>query len=188
MQSPSGGDGNFYLNRLLIDAGRIPAETIDHNLRTDINWLRRLCGSDKETRELVRTLMLDGALPVDTAMLGSKFNMRRFVEKPFFPLSLYYLGMVTFRDRFSLEFPNLTVKKIFTEYFNEFKHYPKEKAARLGVMDWTEPPAEALGQVNAYAADLLRRYPDLRITRHVACTISSAEFRFFALDGPHRHP
>ncbi len=270
---------NFYLNDLLIGKGRIPTETIDQNLRTDINWLRRLCGSDQETRELVRTLMLDGALPVDRAMLSSKFNMRRFVEKPFFPISLYYLGMVTFRDDFSLEFPNLTVKKIFTEYFNElehievslgytdmfrqflkdhdwaalfagywkqyvgqipaqafdkvnenffrttfyelctrylshyfmfaievnhasgrsdweaigragtvfenqavlieFKHYPKEKAARLGVMDWTEPPAEAVGQVNAYAADLLRRYPDLTITRHVVCTISATAYRFF---------
>jgi hypothetical protein len=283
---------NFYLNRLLIDDGRIPTETIDHNLRTDINWLRRLCGSDKDTRELVETLMFDGALPVDTAMLSSKFNMQRFVEKPFFPLSLYYLGMLTFRDDFSLEFPNLTVKKIFTEYFNElerievslgytgmfqqflndhgwaalftgywteyigqipaqafdqpspggyglaskvnenffrttfyelctrylaryfmfaievnhasgrsdweaigragtpfenraaiieFKHYPREKAARLGVMDWTEPPAEAVEQVNAYAADLLRRYPELTITRHVACTISATDHRFFTL-------
>ncbi len=271
---------NFYLNRLLIDEGRIPTETIDNNLRTDINWLRRLCGSDQETRELVRTLMLDGALPVDRAMLSSTFNMQRFVEKPFFPLSLYYLGMVTFRDDFNLEFPNLTVKKIFTEYFNElenievslgytdmfrqflkdhdwsvlfagywkqyvgqipaqafdkanenffrttfyelctrylsryfmfaievnhasgrsdweaigragtvfenqavlieFKHYPKEKAAKLGVMDWTEPPVEAVEQVNGYADDLLRRYPGLSITRHVACTISPTEFRFFA--------
>jgi hypothetical protein len=272
---------NFYLNDLLIGEGRIPRETIDNNLRTDINWLRRLCGSDKDTRELVETLMFDGALPVDTAMLSSTFSMNRFVEKPFFPLSLYYLGMVTFRDRFSLEFPNLTVKKIFTEYFNElehievslgytdmfrqflkdhdwaalfagywseyvgqipaqafdkanenlfritfyelctrylspdfmfaievnhasgrsdweaigragtpfenraaiieFKHYPREKAAMLGVMDWTEPPAEAVEQVNAYADDLLRRYPELTITRHVACTISATDHRFFTL-------
>jgi len=113
---------NFYLNRLLIDGGRIPTETIDHNLRTDVNWLRRLCGSDKDTRELVETLMFDGALPVEMGMLGSKFNMRQFFEKPFFPLSLYYLGMLTFRDRFHLEFPNLTVKKIFVEYFNELEH------------------------------------------------------------------
>jgi hypothetical protein len=271
---------NFYLNRLLIDEGRIPTETIDNNLRTDINWLRRLCGTDKATRELVETLMFDGALPVDTAMLSSTFNMQRFVEKPFFPLSLYYLGMLTFRDRFNLEFPNLTVQKIFTEYFNElarvevslgytgmfqqflkdhdwsalfagyweeyvgqipkqafdkvnenffrttfyelctrylspdfmfaievnhatgrsdweavgragtqfenqaaiieFKHYPREKAAKLGVESWTAPPAEALEQVNAYAADLRRRYPELSITRHVACTLSTG-FRFFSL-------
>ncbi len=283
---------NFYLNRLVIDDGRIPTETIDHNLRTDINWLRRLCGGDNGARELVETLMFDGALPVEMGMLGSKFNMRQFLEKPFFPLSLYYLGMLTFRDRFHLEFPNLTVKKIFAEYFNElehivvspgytgmfqqflrnhdwsalfagywseyvgqipaqafdqpspegyglackanenffrttffelctrylspdfmfaievnhasgrsdweaigragtvfenqavlieFKHYPKEKAAKLGVMDWTEPPPEAVEQFNAYAADLLRRYPELTITRHIACSISATEHRFFTL-------
>ena len=272
---------NFYLNDLVIGKGRIPNETIDNNLRTDINWLRRLCGSDKDTRELVETLMLDGSLPVDAAMLGSTFNMKRFVEKPFFPLSLFYLGMVTFRDDFSLEFPNLTVKKIFTEYFNElehievsmgytdmfrqflkdhdwaalfggywseyvgqipaqafdkanenffrttfyelctrylsryfmfaievnhatgrsdweaigrpgtlfenqaavieFKHYPKDKAARLGVMDWDQPPAEAVEQISAYAATLLRRYPGLTITRHVACTISPTQHRFFRI-------
>ncbi|HAS81435.1 MAG TPA: hypothetical protein DCS43_01845, partial [Verrucomicrobia bacterium] len=61
----------------------------------------------------------------------------------------------------------------------EFKHYPKEKASRLGIMAWSEPPAEAIEQVTAYAADLLRRYPDLTITRHIACTISPAEHLFF---------
>jgi hypothetical protein len=45
----------------------------------------------------------------------------RFFQSEFFPISLYYLGMVTFKDRFSLSFPNLSVKKIFTEYFNELE-------------------------------------------------------------------
>jgi hypothetical protein len=270
---------NFYLNRLVIDEGRIPTETIDHNLRTDVNWLRRLCGGDQEARELVQTLMFDGQLPADLPMLSSKFNMHQFFAKPFFPLSLYYLGMLTFRDDFSLEFPNLTVKKIFTEYFNEleridvssgyadmfrqflrdhdwaalfagywrqyigqipaqafdkanenffrttfyelctrylsryfmfaievnrasgrsdweaigrpgtpfenqaalieFKHYPQSKATTLGVLDWTEPPPDAVEQLNAYAADLQRDYPDLTITRHVVCTIGAAQHRFF---------
>jgi len=240
-----------------------------------------LCGSDKDTRELVETLMLDGSLPVDTAMLSSTFNRSRFMEKPFFPLSLFYLGMVTFRDDFSLEFPNLTVRKIFAEYFNElehievslgytdmfrqflkdhdwsalfagywqqyvgqipaqafdkanenffrttfyelctrylsryfmfaievnhttgrsdweaigragtpfenqaavieFKHVPKARAAALGVMDWAEPPAEAVEQVEAYAESLLRRYPALTISRHIACSVSATEHRFWTV-------
>jgi len=272
---------NFYLNDLVINDGRIPTETIDHNLRTDINWLRRLCGGDKDARELVETLMFDGSLPVEVGMLGSKFNMRQFFEKPFFPICLYYLGMLTFRDDFNLVFPNLTVKKIFTEYFNElahmlatpaysnifsrflqnhdwsalfadywseyvrkipaqafdkanenffrttffelctrylsryfmfaievnrasgrsdweairragtpfenqaaiieFKHYPRATAARLGVADWTEPPAKAVEQVSAYAADLRRDYPELTISRQVVCTIAAADYRFFSL-------
>lgn len=113
---------NFYLNKMVINAGQIPTETIDHNLRVDINWLRRLTGSDEETRNLLEQLMFDGELPVDMTMLSNKFNMNQFFEKRFFPLSLYYLGMLTFKDRFSLTFPNLTVKTIFTEYFNEIEN------------------------------------------------------------------
>ena len=110
---------NFYLNDLVINKGKLPTERIDHNLRVDINWLRRLTGSQEGTRELLEHLMFEGALPVDMTMLQSKFNMRQFFEKAFFPLSLYYLGMLTFKDRFTLGFPNLTMKTIFTEYFNE---------------------------------------------------------------------
>ncbi|MEI6789207.1 MAG: AAA family ATPase [bacterium] len=113
---------NFYLNKLVIGNGKIPREMIDDNLRVDVNWLRRLTGGTEPARELVEQLMFDGALPVDMDMLSSKFNMSRFFQREFFPLSLYYLGMVTFRDRFSLGFPNLSVKKIFTEYFNELEH------------------------------------------------------------------
>jgi len=112
---------NFYLNKLVINNGKLPSETIDDNLRVDVNWLRRLTGSDEETRQLLEQLMFDGTLPVDMTMLQSKFNMRQFFKKQFYPLSLYYLGMLTFRDEFSLEFPNLTVKTIFTEYFNEIE-------------------------------------------------------------------
>ena len=63
----------------------------------------------------------------------------------------------------------------------EFKHYPKARATKLGVMDWTEPPAEAVEQVEAYAASLLRRYPALTISRHVACSVSATEHRFWTV-------
>jgi hypothetical protein len=110
---------NFYLNKLVINKGKIPTERIDHNLRVDINWLRRLTGSEEETKALLEQLIFEGTLPVDMTMLQSKFNMRQFFQKPFFPLSLYYLGMLTFLDDYTLTFPNLTMKAIFTEYFNE---------------------------------------------------------------------
>ena len=54
-------------------------------------------------------------------MLASAFNMERFFDPRFLPLSLYYLGMLTFQDRFSFGFPNLTVNTLFTEYFNELE-------------------------------------------------------------------
>jgi hypothetical protein len=273
---------NFYLSDLVINKGKFPTETIDHNLRVDINWLRRLTGSDEETRQLLEQLMFDGTLPVDLNMLGSKFNMKQFFEKRFFPLSLYYLGMLTFRNEFTLQFPNLTVKRIFTEYFNEvehievslgytdmfqqflvdhdwaalfagywqqyvgqipaqafdkvnenffrttfyelctrylsrhlmfaievnhatgrsdweaigragtpfenqaelieFKHFPLKEGKRLGVERWTEPRPADVEQIDQYARDLQRRYPELTIRRHVVYTLGAKKFRFFSLD------
>ncbi len=102
--------------------GTLPTETIDHNLRVDLNWLRRLAGSDTETRALLDTLLFEGTLPVDMTMLASTFNMGRFFAPRFLPLSLYYLGMLTFQDEYTLGFPNLTVKTLFTEYYNEIEH------------------------------------------------------------------
>ena len=113
---------NFYLNKLVINDGEVPTETIDDNLRMDINWLRRLARGEKETRALLDTLMYEGSLPVNMTMLASTFNMQKFFDTAFLPLSLYYLGMLTFQDRFNVGFPNLTVKTLFTEYFNEVEH------------------------------------------------------------------
>lgn len=110
---------NYYLKKLVLNDGAIPTETIDENLRVDVNWIRRLTGSETKSRELLEKLMFEGTMPVDISMLRSKFNMEQFTEEEFYPLSLYFLGMVTFRDRYSLGFPNLTVKTIFTGYFNE---------------------------------------------------------------------
>jgi hypothetical protein len=72
---------NFYLSDLVINNGKLPTETINHNLRVDVNWLRRLIGSDEETRRLVEQLMFDGTLSVDMNMLSSKFNMKQFFQK-----------------------------------------------------------------------------------------------------------
>ncbi len=112
---------NFYLNKLVIADGKVPWQTIDDNLRIDVNWLRRLTGGTAPARELVEQLLFDGSLPVDLTMLSSTFNMERFFQPSFFPLSLYYLGMITFLDRFRLGFPNLSVRTLCTEYFNELE-------------------------------------------------------------------
>jgi len=112
---------NYYLNELVINDGIPPTETIDYNLQLDLNWLRRLAGSDAETRKLLETLLFENALPVDMAMLTSVFDSRQFLAPRFMPMSLYYLGLLTFQDDFTLVFPNLTVKTLFTRFFNEME-------------------------------------------------------------------
>jgi hypothetical protein len=112
---------NFYLSKLLINNGEIPSETMDDNLRVSVDWLRRLAGGDHPARELLEHLMLEGTLRADLTLLRSRFSMNRFFSPEFLPISLYYLGMVTFKAEFRVGFPNLSTKRIFAEYFNELE-------------------------------------------------------------------
>jgi hypothetical protein len=108
---------NYYLNKLVLSGGKIPRDHIDVNLKVDINWLRRLGG--EATVELVDRLLHEGTLPADLAQFSSHFNREKFIQPEFFPMSLFFLGLVSFEDEYSLRFPNLTVKTLFLEYYNE---------------------------------------------------------------------
>ena len=112
---------SFFLKDFTLNGGKIPRELIDDNVKTDVNWIRRLTGSDKNTKEMLEEIILTGELPYDQEMISSKFNMRSFFKKDFYPVSLFYLGMLTFKDRYAMTFPNQTMKKIFASYFNEIE-------------------------------------------------------------------
>jgi hypothetical protein len=98
----------------------IPSHLIDLNLRTDLSWVRRLTGGNPQhTEAFVDQLTLYGAIRYDDVYLVDKFNMFQFFEPAFFPVSFFYLGMLTRQDEFHLRLPNLTLRQIFVEYFNE---------------------------------------------------------------------
>ncbi len=100
--------------------GVFPEYLTDLNLKTDLLWVRRITGSNPEnTKEFVDQILLRGDIEFDKTFLISKFNMSQFFEKGFFPISFFYLGMLTRKDDFSLALPNLNMRRIFVEYFNE---------------------------------------------------------------------
>lgn len=98
----------------------IPEFLIDLNLRTDLSWVRRITGANpSNTEEFVDQLTTQNNIYYDKNYLVTKFNMFQFFEKGFYPLSFYYLGMLTKQDNFYLKLPNVTMRQIFVEYFNE---------------------------------------------------------------------
>ncbi|MDM8536984.1 AAA family ATPase [Desulfobacterales bacterium HSG17] len=109
----------FFLN-WLCQYKTIPKHLTDVNLKTDISWIRRLTASNpKFTEEFVEQLTINNSILYDDVFLMEKFNMSQFFEKGFFPVSFFYLGMLTRQDEFYLKLPNLNMRKIFVEYFNE---------------------------------------------------------------------
>ncbi len=101
----------------------IPRHLTDVNLKTELSWVRRLTASNPAmTKEFVNRLTIHNTIRYDDIFLVEKFNMYQFFEKSFFPISFYYLGMLTIKDSFYLQLPNLNMRTIFVQYFNEIHH------------------------------------------------------------------
>ena len=99
---------------------RIPDYLTDLNLKTDLGWVKRITSaSPGSTEEFVDHLTTARRIPYNKDALISKFNMSQFFEKGFYPISFYYLGLLTKQDDYYLMLPNLNMQKIFVEYFNE---------------------------------------------------------------------
>jgi hypothetical protein len=106
------GDGEAIYNPTLVthflvefceSGGRIPEFLTDLNLRTDLYWVRRITTSyPGSSEEFVDGLVALNAIDYDRNFLTTKFDMKQFFDKGFFPISFYYLGMLTIQDRFNL--------------------------------------------------------------------------------------
>ncbi len=109
----------YFLNRFTKEK-TIPKQLTDLNLKTELSWVRRLTAANpQQTAEFVDQLTLSNQIEYDDRLLVDKFNMFQFFDKRFFPVSFFYLGMLTRQDDFYLKLPNLNMQQIFVEYFNE---------------------------------------------------------------------
>ncbi|MCP4218946.1 MAG: AAA family ATPase, partial [bacterium] len=89
----------MYFLRKFINDREIPHYLIDVNLKTDISWVKRLTASNPDnTKELVNQLLIHNRLSYNEIALSEKFNMAQFFQKDFYPISFFYLGMLTKQD------------------------------------------------------------------------------------------
>jgi hypothetical protein len=111
----------MYFLRELTEYGIPPESLTDLNLRTDLHWIRRLSGSTSaNTEAFLNLLNTENRIAYERDTLVYKFNMHQFFQPRFYPTSFFYLGMLTRLDDFNLTLPNINMRKIFVEYFNEF--------------------------------------------------------------------
>ena len=62
---------------------------------------------------MLDALVIDDELPYNVADLASKFNKKKFFDKEFYPISLFYLGMTTLKDKFVTTLPNMTMRSVY---------------------------------------------------------------------------
>ena len=110
----------IYFLRYFTQYKTIPEALIDLNLKTDLSWVRRITSANPgDSEEFVRQLTQENRISYDRNLLLSKFDMHQFFSKDFYPISFFYLGLLTRIDRFHLGLPNLSLQQIFVQYFNE---------------------------------------------------------------------
>ena len=121
---------NWYL-RCLVLARKQPPDVIDANVRTDIGWFRRLAQTSSRALEKLRGYIERGeGEDVVRSALSSKFGRAKFFTEEFFPYALYYLGLLTFEDDITLKMPNLTIRNMFVDYYDELSEVSNVDEAR----------------------------------------------------------
>ena len=122
---------NWYLFNLVSNKGKPPVDIIDANVRTDIGWFRRLAGSSANALAKVRQYIERGEGEMASrSALSAKFGRAKFFSEEFFPYALYYLGLLTFEDLMTFNIPNLTIKNMIVDYYDELSEFKNADEAR----------------------------------------------------------
>ena len=154
----------YFFKKFAANAGSIPDELVDENLRTDIHWIRRLTLSLDNAKTMLDALVIDNELPYNVADLAGKFNKKKFFDKEFYPISLFYLGMTTLKDKFVTTLPNMTMRSVYMDYYNQlnkiegnaqryvpvYRHYDSNRSLEPLVQNYFE---QYLGQFPAQVFD-----------------------------------
>lgn len=111
-----------YFLKNFAETATVPDEMIDENLRTDINWIRRLALNQENAKQMLDALVMEDEMPYAQPDLRSKFNKQKFFDKNFYPVSLFYLGMTTLKNAFRMTLPNLTMRSIYIDYYNQLNN------------------------------------------------------------------
>ena len=122
---------NWYLRCLVVNKGRIPEMPLDANVRTDVGWIRRLAGGTTNALARVQAYVERGeGEAASRGGLAAKFGRAKFFTEEFFPYALYYLGLLTFESPFRLGIPNLTIRNMFVDYYDELSAFKNADEAR----------------------------------------------------------
>ena len=155
---------NWYLFNLVSCKGRQPADVIDSNVRTDIGWFRRLAQTPQNALSKVRRYVERGeGEKAFRNELSSKFGRAKFFTEEFFPYALYYLGLLTFESPFRLNVPNLTIKNMFVDYYDELSEFTNVSEARNAFVGAAESLAIGDGSWKALFDAYWQHYVKARI-------------------------
>ena len=148
-----------YFFKNFAETSHIPTELIDENLRTDINWIRRLTLSLSNAKEMLDALVIDDELSYNLSDLSSRFNKKKFFEKEFYPVSLFYLGMTTLKNAYRMVLPNMTMRNIYMDYYNQLNKIEGNASRYVPVYELYDSNRSLEPLVQNYFEQYLGQFP-----------------------------
>ena len=169
---------NWYLFNFVSYKGRQPPDIIDANVRTDIGWFRRLARTTPNALEKLRAYVERGEGEAASRFsLSSKFGRAKFFTEEFFPYALYYLGLLTFETPFRFDVPNLTIKTMFVDYYDELSEFTNVDEARKAFSNEAEALVMSDGSWERLFAAFWQHYVKARIPAQAFDKINENFFR-----------
>ena len=169
---------NWYLFNFVSYKGKQPPDIIDANVRTDIGWFRRLAQTNANALEKVRAYVERGEGEfVNRSALSAKFGRARFFSEEFFPYALYYLGLLTFENMFTFKIPNLTIKNMFVDYYDELSEFANVDEARRAFVGAAQSLALGGGTWRSIFDAYWRHYVKARIAAQAFDKMNENFFR-----------
>ena len=102
----------YFFKKFAANAGSIPDELVDENLRTDINWIRRLTLSLDNAKAMLDALIIDDELPYNVADLSKKLDKQNVFDIRFYSIILFFWCVITLKDKYYMTFPNKTMRNV----------------------------------------------------------------------------
>lgn len=102
----------YFFKKFAANAGSIPDELVDENLRTDINWIRRLTLSLDNAKAMLDALIIDDELPYNVADLSKKLDKQNVFDIRFYPIILFFYGVITLKDKYYMAFSDKIMRNI----------------------------------------------------------------------------
>ncbi|MDR1005145.1 MAG: ATP-binding protein [Prevotellaceae bacterium] len=149
----------YFFKKFAANHGAIPKELVDNNLRTDIGWIRRLTSNMENAQEMLNRLIADDKLLYAEYELQSRFKRSTLNDSNFYPVFLFYLGMTTLKNESIMTLPNLTMRSIYMDYYNEIYDVHYDVARQAAVYGVFADNRQLEPLVENFFAEYIRQLP-----------------------------
>lgn len=108
---------------------------------------------------MLDALVIDGELSYNVRDLSGKFNKKKFFEKEFYPVSLFYLGMTTLKSAYRMVLPNMTMRSIYMDYYNQLNKIEGNASRYVPVYELYDSNRSLEPLVQNYFEQYLGQFP-----------------------------